>query len=96
MNPELIRIDVRIAWEFASCYGVNLAVSVAVFFSQAVKPCRFQNSGFVPLSKQRLGAAFKTVASCRFQNSGFVPLSKQRLGAAFKTAASSELTWKIP
>jgi hypothetical protein len=63
MNPESIRIDVRIAWEFASCYGVNLAVSVAVFFSQAVKPCRFQNSGFVPLSKQRLGAAFKTAAS---------------------------------
>jgi hypothetical protein len=65
MKPELIRIDVRIAWEFASCYGVNLAVSEAglFFFSQAVKPCRFQNSGFVPLSKQRLGAAFKTAAS---------------------------------
>jgi hypothetical protein len=66
------------------------------FFSQAVKPCRFQNSGLAPLSKQWLRAAFKTVASCLFQNNGFVPLSRQRLRAPFKTAASSELTWKIP
>jgi hypothetical protein len=89
MNPESIRIDVRIAWEFASCYGVNLAVSVAglVFFAGCEA---------VPLSEQRLGAAFKTVASCLFQNNGFVPLSRQRLRAPFKTAASSELTWKIP
>jgi hypothetical protein len=38
MNPELIRIDVRIAWEFASCYGVNLAFSVVGlgFFLQAL------------------------------------------------------------
>jgi hypothetical protein len=27
VNPESIRIDVRVAWEFATCYGVNLAVA---------------------------------------------------------------------
>jgi hypothetical protein len=36
VDPESIRIDVRVAWEFAACYGVNLAVSVVVLgFSSA-------------------------------------------------------------
>jgi hypothetical protein len=66
MNPELIRIDVRIAWEFASCYGVNLAVSEAGLFFF------FAGCEAVPLSKQWLRASFKTTAWCRFQNSGFI------------------------
>jgi hypothetical protein len=69
MNPELIRIDVRIAWAFASCYGVNLAFSVvgSGFFLQALQPCRFHKSGLVPLSHQP-GSGQKPVLQCSLRH----------------------------
>jgi hypothetical protein len=47
VDPESIRIDVRVAWEFATCYGVNLAVSVVVlgFSSSRCEAVALQISG---------------------------------------------------
>jgi hypothetical protein len=57
VSPESIRIDVRVAWEFATCCGVNLAVFVVVFgfFPARCEAVAFQNSGI-------------TLDTVRFQN----------------------------
>jgi hypothetical protein len=66
-NPESIRIDARVAGEFASCYGVNLAVSVfgVWVFSAGCEAVHLQSGGLIQSFPRTL------IRACPEQNQSF-------------------------